>query len=188
MIATSRAERTRARASSTQRAPILRSASPKQGPALEAEVGAKEAGRDAERVERRLEDEGPGAAHRIDERPLGPPAGGEDDRRGQGLAERSRAGVGAVAALVEAPSGEVDPDGGVAFGHVDVAQGVGPDAIDVRPDAVRVPGTRSTTASFTFWARKGACASGGGALVVARTAKVLSGRTNCSHGAVRAPA
>src|SRR5204862_252345 len=70
-------------------------------PGLEAEVPAERSRRDVRRLERRLDEDRPRSAERIEERRAPIPARVEDDRRRERLRERSPSLVPPPAALVE---------------------------------------------------------------------------------------
>ncbi len=83
------------------------------GPALEAvaprRVGGQ-AGGDAPRQQCRLDDDGAGAAQRVDQRHAAIPAAGQEQGRGQVFAQR-RGHVGApVAARMQAVAAGIEPD------------------------------------------------------------------------------
>ncbi len=107
------------------------------GPALEAEALTVQVGRHVGGHHRRLDQQGAGAAQRVDQRRALAgqfrPAGADQQCGGQVLLERRMADVTAIAAAMQAVAGEVDAQGQPAPVQVGIEAQVRLAGIDARP-------------------------------------------------------
>ena len=100
--------------------------------ALEAETASAGAGRDAEGEQRGFDEKGTSAAHRINQRRAGLPAGQAQDAGSKVFLERRFDGLLAQAALIEGRAGGVNVEGGHLGGEEGVDAHVRLARIDVR--------------------------------------------------------
>ena len=101
-------------------------------PAAKAPVAAVQARRAVGRQHRRLNQQGTGAAHRIEQRGARHPAGAHHDRRREVFFDRRHTGAIAVAAQVQAFAAQIQRDVRRLFVQPDVDPQIGRLTIDVR--------------------------------------------------------
>ena len=116
-----------------QRLPKLRLMA---APTKETIVRAQQAGRDIGGHQRSLDQQGAGAAHRIDQcaavRGDLRPAGAQQHRRGEILLQWRDAGIAAIAALVQRPTGQIERDLCHRAAHQHMHAQVGRVGVDIR--------------------------------------------------------